>query len=320
MRSITAVATDDVGRLVSVEGPRSVGRTVRSETRGKFIFKGLQKLHVRGVTYGTFATDQTGSELWQRKVVDRDFAAMRAHGFNALRVYTTPPRWFFDLAQKHDLLVMVGLPWEQHINFLDDAKRRRTIDARIRVAVNSCGAHPAILCFAIGNEIPSHVVRWHGRRAVERYLDRLAQAVKQEDPGALVTYVNYPSTEYLRLGSIDLVAFNIYLEQQTSFEAYLARLNNLAEGRPLLMTEIGLDSRRNTLERQAQTLEWQVRTAMCSGCAGAFVFAWTDEWHRGGQRIEDWDFGLTTRTRSPKPALEAVRQAFADAPFPKDWN
>ena len=51
------------------------------------------------------------------------------------------------------------------------------------------------------------------------------------------------------------------------------------------------------------------------------VFAWTDEWHRGGHDIEDWDFGLVRRDRSPKPALAAVARAFANAPFPiqMDW-
>jgi hypothetical protein len=51
------------------------------------------------------------------------------------------------------------------------------------------------------------------------------------------------------------------------------------------MAEIGLDSRRNGEERQAEVLDWQVRTAFAAGCAGAFVFAWTDEWHRGGYDI-----------------------------------
>lgn len=46
------------------------------------------------------------------------------------------------------------------------------------------------------------------------------------------------------------------------------------------------------------------------------MFAWTDEWHRGGYDIEDWDFGITGRDRRPKPALEAVRGAFAEIPFP----
>jgi GT2 family glycosyltransferase len=86
------------------------------------------------------------------------------------------------------------------------------------------------------------------------------------------------------------------------------------------MSEIGLDSRRNGEDRQGEVLDWQIRTAFSSGCAGAFVFAWTDEWHRGGYEIEDWDFGLTTRRREPKPAMRAVAHAFVDAPFAdRDW-
>ena len=61
-------------------------------------------------------------------------------------------------------------------------------------------------------------------------------------------------------------------------------------------------------------LRWQVETAADAGCAGAFVFGWTDEWHRGGHDIEDWDFGLTTRDRRPKPALASVSAAFARMP------
>ena len=116
---------------------------------------------------------------------------------------------------------------------------------------------------------------------------------KREDPGALVTYVNYPTTEYLDLSFLDFVCFNVYLETREQLRAYLARLQNLAAEKPLVMAEIGLDSRRNGLERQAEVLAWQIREVFDEGCAGTFVFAWTDEWYRGGYDIEDWDFGLT---------------------------
>jgi len=99
-------------------------------------------------------------------------------------------------------------------------------------------------------------------------------------------------------------------------EAYLARLQNLAGDRPLVMAEIGLDSRTNGETAQAETLDWQVRTVFAAGCAGAFLFAWTDEWYRGGFEIEDWDFGLTDRNRNPKSALATVSRAFAEVPFP----
>jgi glycosyltransferase involved in cell wall biosynthesis len=115
-----------------------------------------------------------------------------------------------------------------------------------------------------------------------------------------------------------LICFNVYLEDPSQFESYLARLHNTAADRPLIMTEIGLDSLRNGEETQAEALDWQVRKAFASGCAGVFVFAWTDEWYRGGHDIEDWDFGLTRRDRTPKPALDSVRRAFADVPFPQD--
>ncbi|HSH83062.1 MAG TPA: ABC transporter transmembrane domain-containing protein, partial [Herpetosiphonaceae bacterium] len=289
---------------------------VRPCARGKFLFVGYEKLYVRGVTYGTFRPNEEGQEYPCPEVVERDFAQMAANGLNAVRTYTVPPRWLLDIAQRHGLYVMVGLPWEQHVAFLDDKQRTRSIEERVRVGVRTCANHPAVLCYTVGNEIPASIVRWYGARRVEAFLERLYRAAKAEDPESLVTYVNYPSTEYLQLPFVDIVCFNVYLESQDCLDSYLARLQNIAGDRPLVMAEIGLDSRRNGEEAHSYALEWQVRTAFAAGCAGAFVFAWTDEWHRGGQDIDDWDFGLTDRNRRPKEALAAVRQAFANVPFP----
>jgi O-antigen biosynthesis protein len=290
----------------------------RPRVTGKFLYAGDEKLWVKGVTYGTFWPGSDGSQYGDPKVVDNDFAAMTANGINTVRTYTVPPRWLLDAAQRHGLRVMVSLAWEQHITFLDDRRRVKSIERGLGQALSECTRHPAILCYAIGNEIPAPIVRWHGARRIERFLKRLSQIVKTADPKGLVTYVNYPTTEYLQLPFLDLVCFNVYLESQDRLEAYLARLQNLAGERPLLLAEIGLDSRRNGEATQAQSLDWQIRTAFAVGCAGAIVFSWTDEWYRGGYNIEDWDFGLTTRSREPKPALSAVRKAFIEVPFPSD--
>ncbi len=117
---------------------------VRPHRSGKFLYAGNEKFWVRGVTYGTFRPSEDGCEY-----------------------------------QRHALRVLVGLPWEQHIPYLD------------------------------------------------------------------------------------VVCFNIFLESKAPLEAF-----------------------------------------------------WTDEWCPGGHDIGDWDFGLTTRGRHPKPALESVRNAFAEVPFP----
>jgi glycosyltransferase involved in cell wall biosynthesis len=304
-------------RASSVQGTTHGDREhPRPSVRGKFLFLGERKLYIRGVTYGTFRPEEGGSEYHDPATVERDFALMADYGINAVRTYTVPPTWLLDIALEHGLLVMVGLPWEQHIAFLDDTERVRSIEKRVRDAVAASKGHPAILCFAIGNEIPSPIVRWHGAGRIEAFLERLYRIVKQEDPGALVTYVNYPSTEYLDTSFADFICFNVYLESRDRLDAYLARLQNLAGDLPLVMAEIGLDSSRNGEQKQAEVLRWQVYTAMEAGCAGAFIFAWTDEWYRGGFDIDDWDFGLVTRDRHPKPALEAVARAFADPLFP----
>ena len=303
----------------------------RPEVRGKFLFCGDEKLYVKGVTYGTFRPDEQGFAFPSPLRVEGDFAAMAASGINAVRTYTLPPRWLLDLALRSGLVVMVGFAWEQHVAFLADRGRASDIERRLREGVRACAGHPAVLCYSIGNEIPGPIVRWHGRRRVERFLRRLYDAAKAEDPGALVTYVNYPPTEYLDLSFVDFLCFNVYLEEQDRLEAYLARLHNLAGDRPLVMAEIGLDSRSNGEAAQADVLRWQVGTAFGAGSAGAFLFAWTDEWYithldesgqgQGGSPIEDWDFGLVDRERRPKAALAAVGEAFATVPLEPeaDW-
>ena len=285
--------------------------------RGKFLFLGDAKFYVHGVTYGAFAPDAEGREFHDLALVERDFALMAANGINTVRIpHTTPPRALLDIALQHGLRVMVGLSAEQYVGYLlDRPPGGPDVEALIRSKVRSVAGHPALLCYAIGNEIPAPMARYIGGSAVERYLERMYQVVKEEDPDGLVTYVNYPTTEYLRLRFLDLVCFNVYLESQDRFEAYLARLQNIAGDRPLLMSELGLDSLRHSESAQARSLDWQVRTAFAAGCAGVFVFAWTDEWYRHGHDVEDWEFGLTRADRSPKPALEAVREAFAESPF-----
>jgi GT2 family glycosyltransferase len=291
--------------------------TPRLRASGKFLFEadGEGKVEIRGVTYGPFAPDEHGCEYGTPARVRADFEAMRRHDFNALRLYTPPPIWLLDAAVEAGLHVMVGLPWEQHVAFLDGRRRRRGIVDRVCRMVRGLAGHPAVFCYAVGNEIPSPMVRWYGPRPVEKWIARLCDVTRQLDPDALVTYVNYPSTEYLELPFLDLAAFNVYLESPATQQRYLARLQNLAGDRPLLMAEMGLDSLRAGEAKQAESVARQVSVARSAGCAGSFVFAWTDEWHRGGHDILDWQFGLTDRSRRPKISLPATRRAFAGPPI-----
>ena len=293
----------------------SPASALRLAVHGKFLYLGDEPFFIKGVTYGPFKPESDGSEYHTRQQVDIDFAMMAENGINAVRVYTAPPRWLLDTAQRYGLFVLVGLPWEQHLAFLDNPRMRESIVEKVRGNVEACAGHPAVLAFAIGNEIPAPIVRWYGHRRIERFLKRLYTVAKEADPGALVTYVNYPTTEYLYLPFLDFMAMNVYLESKEQLRSYISRLHNIAGDKPLLLAEIGLDSISKGECEQAVTLGWQIRCLFKSGCAGTFLFAWTDEWYRGGNDITGWAFGLTTREREPKPSLAAAAEAFSKAPF-----
>jgi hypothetical protein len=294
----------------------------RVSTDGKFLCADGERFRVRGITYGAFRADEDGLEYTDHQLIENDFAQMARLGINTVRIpHTVPPRSLLDIAQRHGLRVMVGLSAEQSVGYLIDGRLPPDFEARFRNKVRTAAQHPALLCFALGNEIPAPQLRWLGRRRVTAYLRRLWAIVKEEDPAAIVTYVNYPTTEYLELPFLDVVSFNVYLENRKDLRAYLGRLHNIAGNRPLMLTELGLDCVRNGDVAQADSLDWQIRTTFAAGAAGAIVFSWTDEWCRAGAQVEDWAFGITDINRRPKPAAEAVRRAFLETPFApgREW-
>ncbi len=282
---------------------------------GKFFRAGFDeqapKHFIKGVTYGPFAPLSDGSQFPEADVVDRDFALMATAGINTVRVFTVPPVRLLDAAAKHGLKVLVGLPWSEHVTFLDDKAVQAGIRDAIVSGVRACARHKAVFAYLVGNEIPPDVIRWHGPRRIERFVKSLVELVKREHPGALVSYANFPSTEYLDVTPFcDFLCFNVYLHDEGAFRRYIARLQNLTITKPLVLTEFGADSMRSSEEEQRHILSWHIKAAFAGGVAGTFVFAWTDEWFTGGHPIEDWDFGLVDRQRKPKPAFAEVKAQY----------
>jgi GT2 family glycosyltransferase/DNA-binding beta-propeller fold protein YncE len=290
----------------------------RLATDGKFLRAGSERFLVKGVTYGTFAPDPRGVQFPGLHQIESDFRQMAELGINTVRTYTPPPRDLLDAAAREGLRVMVGLPWSQHVAFLDDRALRRGIRREIVAKVAELGDHPSLLTFALGNEIPPGVVRWHGRMRVERFLRDLYSEAKSASPATLLTYVNFPPTEFLDLSFFDICAFNVYLHREPELRSYLARLQHVAGQRPLLLAEAGADSIREGEDGQAAITAMHIRTAFEEGACGAIAFAWTDDWWRGGHQVDDWKFGLVDRERRPKPAAHAVADAFDAAPFSSD--
>ena len=235
---------------------------------------------------------------------------MAAAGFNTLRTYTVPPRG----PARPGRAPRPAGDGRAALGAAHRVPRRpgraRAIERTVaRGRARRAPATRPSSRYAIGNEIPASIVRWHGRAARRATSSSGSyRAAKDEDPGALVTYVNFPTTEYLQLPFLDFFAFNVYLER-AGRPRPLPRPPAEPRRRPAAAD--GRDRARQPAQRRGRQAE-QIRTGRCAprsapGCAGAFVFAWTDEWYRGGHDIDDWDFGLVDAR--PQPEAGAARSS-----------
>jgi len=308
-------AEDEIENLQGCEMSGDSVAMPRVRVRAKFFFEGDRKFFIKGVTYGPFAPDADGEHFGDPVKAAADFALMRAAGINLVRIYYVPPRWFLDLCEQNGLRVLISIPWAEHLEFLRDKAVRRAAEKAVAEGVARHAGHPAVFGYLVGNEIPSTMVRWLGAREVTEFVERLIAIGRAADPDALFSYASYPPTEYLLPQNSDFTTFNVYLHNQDDFERYLARLQNLAEDKPLILGEFGMDTIRHPEEEQAEMLTWHIESVVRGGLAGTIIYAWTDEWFRGGMEITDWAFGLVRRDRTTKKAYGAVKALFAgDAP------
>lgn len=288
------------------------GGDTRARAEGKFLYVGSNKLIVKGVTYGAFPPNASGDQFPEPADVKRDFAMMRAAGMNTVLTYTVPPMSLLDQAHADGIRVIVTIPWMEYVCFLERGSAK-TIRRDIAQGVSACQRHPAVLMYCIGKEIPPGIVRWYGARKVESFLGDLYQIAKGEVPDSLVTYTNFPTTEYLDLSFVDVYTFNVYLHRRNEFCSYLSRLQHLAGELPFVLTEFGMCSFRHGEAGQAAFLDWQLREIFDHGLAGAVVFGWTDPFFQDNCLIEEWGFGLVDARRRPKPSYAVARRHFSSS-------
>ena len=283
----------------------------RWQTDGKFFRAGASRVPVLCVTYGPFPEHRTAC-------FNTDFARIAAAGFNSIRLYEMPTRRLLDAALHHGLRVFAGLQWSH----LSDFRKRPGLVTEAKILLTETlrpvKDHPALVCVYVGNEIPTDLVRWMGPVYVREVLEDLIATGKELAPNLMFAYANYPSTEYLEPANADFTAFNVYLEKEENLRNYLRRLHHIAGDRPLVISEFGMDSRRNGVDKQAETLAWAVRTARDEETAGITIYSWSDHWSTGGAEILDWDFGLIDREGRDKPALRRdVFSSFRLPPHPQ---
>jgi glycosyltransferase involved in cell wall biosynthesis len=292
---------------------------VRVSAPGKFFEVGGRKWFLKGLTYGPFAPrwcphSETDEYLPAEKRLREDLQEIRQLGANCIRLYHLPGRWFLDLAWEQELRVFVDVPWEKHRCFFEDwGSRKAALDSVERVA-RELADHPGLFAISVANELPSDIVRFYGRRRVGAFLNELIDSAKQIAPDCLVSFANYPSTEFLEVSNQDFCYFNVYLDDPDRLGAYLDRLQHLAGSLPLIVGEHGADSLRGSEWAQQSVVTQQVERIFRHGLAGSFVFSFTDDWYTGGHQIEDWAFGVTRADRTEKPLATSLRRSWIAAP------
>lgn len=282
-------------------------RNKRWSADGKFFRSGHERVRINAVTYGPFPGGWPDS-------FDLDFQRIAAAGFNVIRLFEMPGQRLLDAALRHGLRVFGGLMWGQNSDFLNHPRLYSAACVNLGESLRETADHPALAGVYVANEIPADLARWMGPLRVRKVIEKLISLGRNAAPQLLFAYANYPSTEYLEPENADFSAFNVYLEDPQAFRRYLKRLHHIAGDRPLVISEFGLDSRRNGLENQAETLRWAKDISQEEETAGLTIYAWSDHWWNAGTEVLDWDFGLMDRAGNEKPALAALQNPPANHP------
>jgi len=310
------------------------------------LWAGPAPFEVRGVHYSPWlpGTAPDGRSPYPGEAqVTSDLCQIRALGANTVLLYDAPAR----VIRCADSL---GMRTFYAFTILwNDTSRvafARQAD-RILAGVDSLRDQPGLAGWILGNEIPAWVVATVGRLPMQARLAALAARVRERDAHHLLAHGNWPPTRELDLSFLDLACFNVYPTWPyevvvRGYGPYLREvLAPLARGRPLLISEFGVNSLEAGEARQAEVITDCWREIHASKAAGGIVFEWCDEWWKNfdnpnpgkgywdrhfdlddGLRHDDdpeENYGITRADRSPKLAFAAVQRMWSVARPRRTW-
>jgi hypothetical protein len=294
---------------------------------------------LKGISYspwrpGTGPQDRSGypGEAELREDLD----LIRHTGANTILAYD-PTDELVDLAHEYGLFLIhtFHIEWPR----LPQGELAM-VSQEITARVSALKGKPAIIAWMVGNEVKEEVIDEMGPAAVGDALGDLRKAVRKVDPGRPVCHGTLALHRTLGLDDqMDIVTYNIYPFYPTEvaingYERFIRdEILPLANGRPVVVTEFGVNSLEASEERQAEVLKqcWDGLRAV--GCQGGMVFSFADEWwknyenpirepnwwrrahapddHLRHDRDPEEYYGIVRSDRKPKPAYEMVRAMFA---------
>lgn len=236
-----------------------------------------------------------------REIYERDLPLMRRMGVNCVRTYGWTPGAdhldFLDQAYNagsQPIYVLVNR-WVNPATDWSDAVAVATIAREWRTIAREVRGSPALLGYLIGNELNRG-----GNNAWDpafwSALNHIAGAIRAEDPNHLITtpLADLALVETIRAAEPFMTNLNAWGAQAyrgSRFGDLIPRYAT-ASGKPLLMTEFGLDAYDqeagtewpDNARVQADYLSslWEEMVFRTNIVSGGFVFSWVDEWWKAG--------------------------------------
>lgn len=322
----------------SLPGVAWTQSTPEVRIRGRQFVAGDAPFLIKGIHYGPWRPGTGPNKAYPYPPIEGiagDFDLIRRAHANTVLLYDAPAS-VLDLADRRGLKVLYtfALDW-----WAVGGERQPEIRAQVVERVKALRGRPALLGWVLGNEVPEAAIQERGADRIVEGLRDLYDAVKRIDPAHPVSHANWPPAKDLDLGFLDFVSFNLYPlwppeVVATGFGPYIAQvLRPLAHDKPLLLTEFGVNTIEATADRQAQLLRSSWTGLVDAGAAGGVVFEFADEWWKNYDnpvRTGNWwvrrqapddelrhdedpeeSYGLMTADRRPKPAYDAIAEAFA---------
>ncbi|HUF05221.1 MAG TPA: glycoside hydrolase family 2 TIM barrel-domain containing protein [Aridibacter sp.] len=327
------------GTLAILVGVHSAQESRVRVHNGKLLVEGDEIL-IKGIHYSPWREGTgpgKGFDYPDRELVSFDLDLIKDTGANSVVVYDAPG-WVAEVASERELNVIYVfyIPWFKIADGMTE-----DVGRDVRSKTELVRNQQAIIAWMIGNEAPGWVIDKIGVSGFRNSLSDLRDAVRAADDTRPVAYGNWPITADLDLDrDMDILTYNLYPFYPTEVAAegygnYIRnRLMPLTRGRPLIISEFGINTLEVSPERQAQILKECWTGILESGAQGGVVFGFADEWWKNYDnpvQAPDWwrrqdspddhlthdkdpeeHYGIFHHDRKPKPAVDAVREMFTN--------
>ena len=275
----------------------------------------------KGVTFG-YVDDVENYQFY--------FNDLKFLGVNTIRIWATNEHTdkLLDVAHQHGIKVMMGI-WMRHgrpgmedddsFNYLEDHEGMEAMYDNAINTVNQYKEHPAVLTWAVGNEVYLNIATDAEKEAYSKLLERICGDIKKIDTTHPIT-----SVEAWAFGldwwqkhvpSIDIYGLNSYGAGANYLAGELEKRNI---DKPYIVTEFGvtgewdIEAEKNGIKIEPTDQEkydvivhgYQDWIKSKPNCLGVYIFHYAN----GHDHMSPWLF--THHKGLFRPAYWAIREAY----------